>query len=108
VPTPEDILAQIRELLAQLPSGPSAPPGHCTGRETRATPKSSATNATRPESTVDAAAAYIDANPGAPGKAVSAAVGVSHEHYRRSIVPRLKARGYVVWRGIGGVYPPQE
>jgi hypothetical protein len=82
----ETVAAEIRRLLALI--------DRRTTREVRA------------EGMVEAAAAYIVAHPGARGQAVADAIGRSFEHYRRSIVPKLKARGFTVARGIGGIYPP--
>jgi len=40
------------------------------------------------------AAAIITDEPGLPGKTIAARLGITGEHFRRSIVPELKQHGF--------------
>lgn len=52
------------------------------------------------------AAGFITANPGAFGQAVANAAGIDFGHFRRTIVPALKAKGFTNKRG-DGYRPPR-
>ena len=51
------------------------------------------------------AATFIDAHNGATGQEISEALKISFEHFRRDIVPKLKAHGYHNIRGGWGYWP---
>lgn len=62
----------------------------------------------RLNTTAQRAADFIDANPGSGGKQIADEIGITFEHFRKAIVPRLKIHGYTNPRNGDGYFPPNS